>query len=121
MDESAFLEVRSLVDLGHPGLRSRSRHLEQPRRCPWSGFAQGSTHDATPREQPHRADAASGPIIAGYSVGATALGLPATRTLPAWNAALELTALANGAGELDEHHPLEAALFRYGETARTWH
>lgn len=71
--------------------------------------------------KPHRADAASGPIIAGYSVGATALGLPATRTLPAWNAALELTALANGAGELDEHHPLEAALFRYGETARTWH
>lgn len=70
--------------------------------------------------KPHRADAASGPIIAGYSVGATALGLPATRMLPAWHAALELTALANGAGAFDEHHPLEAALFRYGETARSW-
>lgn len=70
--------------------------------------------------KPHRADAASGSIIAGYSVGATALGLPATRTLPTWHAALELTAAANGADTLDEHHPLEAALVRYGETARTW-
>lgn len=70
--------------------------------------------------EPHRADAASGPIVAGYSVGATALGLPATRQLPDWHAALELTALANGASTLDDRHPLEAALFRYGETARTW-
>jgi hypothetical protein len=70
--------------------------------------------------KPHRADAASGPIIAGYSVGATALGLPATRALPTWHAALELTALANGADELDKLRPLEAALFRYGQTARTW-
>jgi hypothetical protein len=70
--------------------------------------------------KPHRADAASGPIVAGYSVGATALGLPATRSLPAWHDALELTALANGANALDEKRPLEAALFRYGQTARTW-
>ena len=70
--------------------------------------------------QPHRADAASGPLVAGYSVGATALGLPATRLLPPWHAALELTALANGAGALDDEHPLEAALFRYGEVARSW-
>jgi hypothetical protein len=69
---------------------------------------------------PHRPDAASGPLIAGYSVGATALGSPATRLLPAWHAALELTALANGAGALDEGQPLEAALFRYGQVARTW-
>lgn len=70
---------------------------------------------------PHRADAASGPIVAGYSVGATALGLPATRMFPEWHNALELTALAAGADALDEEHPLEAALFRYGQTARTWH
>jgi hypothetical protein len=71
--------------------------------------------------KPHRADAASGPIVAGYSVGATALGLAATRTLPAWHDGLELTALANGAAALDDQlHPLEAALFRYGQTARTW-
>src|SRR5262245_25727134 len=69
---------------------------------------------------PHRADAASGPIVAGYSVGATALGLPATRILPTWHQALELTALASGASALDEQHPLEAALFHYGQTARTW-
>lgn len=68
---------------------------------------------------PHRADAASGPIVAGYSVGATAL--PATRMLPGWHDALELTALAAGASSLDEAHPLEAALFRFGQTARTWH
>lgn len=72
-------------------------------------------------KQPHRADAASGPIIAGYSVGATALGLPATRMLPAWHDALELTAFAGGAHALDEEHPLEAALVRYGQTARAWH
>lgn len=70
---------------------------------------------------PQRADAASGPIVAGYSVGATALGLPATRMLPGWHHALELTALAAGASSLDEAHPLEAALFRFGQTARTWH
>jgi len=68
----------------------------------------------------HRADAASGPIIAGYSVGATALGLPATRMLSEWHEALELTALAAGANALAEDHPLEAALFRFGQTARTW-
>ncbi|MFN0251240.1 MAG: hypothetical protein ACKV2T_30475 [Kofleriaceae bacterium] len=69
---------------------------------------------------PHPADAASGPIVAGYSVGATALGLPATRLLPAWHDALERTAIAMGANALDEDHPLEAALFRFGQTARTW-
>lgn len=69
---------------------------------------------------PHRADAASGPIIAGYSVGATALGLPATRSLPAWHDALERTAIAMGADALDEDQPLEAALFRFGQTARAW-
>ena len=68
----------------------------------------------------HPADAASGPIVAGYSVGATALGLPATRLLPAWHDALERTAIATGANTLDEDHPLEAALFRFGQTARTW-
>jgi hypothetical protein len=71
-------------------------------------------------KQPRRADAASGPIIAGYSVGATALGLPATRMLPAWHAALELTALVGGAHALGEQQPLEAALVRYGQTARAW-
>ena len=68
----------------------------------------------------HPADAASGPIVAGYSVGATALGLPATRLLPVWHDALERTAIAMGATTLDEQHPLEAALFRFGQTARTW-
>jgi hypothetical protein len=68
---------------------------------------------------PRRGDSASGPIIAGYSVGATALGLPATRMLPDWHQSLELTAQA-GALMLDERHPLEAALLRYGRTARAW-
>jgi hypothetical protein len=70
--------------------------------------------------RPHRADAASGPIVAGYSVAATALGLAATTTLPEWHDGLELTARMNGAGALDDKHPLEAALFRYGQSARTW-
>jgi hypothetical protein len=70
--------------------------------------------------EPHRADTASGPIVAGYSVGATALGLPATRMLSAWHDALERTAIALGANALDEDHPLEAALFRFGQTVRTW-
>jgi hypothetical protein len=75
-----------------------------------------------PRGSDHAPDAASGPIIAGYSVGATALGLAATRALaPEWNAALLHTAEAMGAGTLDpRRQALETAFYRWGQTARPW-
>jgi hypothetical protein len=40
--------------------------------------------------------------------------------LPTWHDALELTALASGAGMIDAQHPLELALIQYGRTARSW-
>jgi hypothetical protein len=70
-------------------------------------------------ERSHRADAASGPIVQGYSVGATALAIIATRALPDrdWNAALLRTAeLAGG----DARVSLEGALLAWGKTARAW-
>jgi hypothetical protein len=75
-----------------------------------------------PRGTDHAPDPASGPIIAGYSVGATALGLAATRALAGeWNAALLHTAEAMGAGTLDSgRQALESAFYRWGQTARPW-
>jgi hypothetical protein len=70
-------------------------------------------------DRKHRGDAASGPIVQGYSVGATALAIIATRALPDrdWNAALLQTAeLAGG----DARVSLEGALLAWGKTARAW-
>jgi len=70
----------------------------------------------------HTADAASGPLVQGYSVGATALGLAASRALTSdWNAVLLRAAAMAGADALDpRQQPLESAFFRWGETARSW-
>lgn len=68
-------------------------------------------------------DAASGPIIRGYATGTTALAIAASRALddPHWNSGLLVTAYATGAAALDPTtQPLEVALIRWGQTARSW-
>jgi hypothetical protein len=74
------------------------------------------------REGISRADAASGPIVAGYSVGATALAIVATRALAdqAWNAALVRTAALVGSDFDPRTASLETALLRWGSIARSW-
>src|SRR5262245_21917090 len=76
-----------------------------------------------PRGIDHPADSASGPLLQGYSVGATALALAATRALAdtEWNAALLRTARTAGSDRLDPRtQTLESAYLRWGETARSW-
>ena len=67
----------------------------------------------------HRADAASGPLVGDYAVGATALAIIATRALPdpGWNGALLATAALAPSPPAGS---LEAALLAWGATARAF-
>ena len=69
----------------------------------------------------HRADAASGPLVGEFAIGATALAIIATRALPDldWNAGLLRTAGLAGEGSIAPRS-LEAALLAWGRVARSW-
>ncbi|NTX63924.1 hypothetical protein HUA74_25005 [Myxococcus sp. CA051A] len=80
-----------------------------------------------PRGVKGREDAASGPLLhGGYSVGASALAIAATRLSPehrAWHQDLLNTAREMGIRPMLEKphkHPLETALYWWGANARPW-
>lgn len=80
-----------------------------------------------PRSVNGREDAASGPLMhGGYSVGASALAIAATRLSPehrAWHQDLLNTAREMGIRPMLEKphmHPLETALYWWGANARPW-
>ena len=68
----------------------------------------------------HAPDAASGPIVGGYSVGATALAVVATRALQSLDWSRALLQTASLAGPRSGAATLEAALLAWGATARAW-
>ncbi|WP_223758575.1 hypothetical protein [Myxococcus sp. RHSTA-1-4] len=80
-----------------------------------------------PRGMKGREDSASGPLVhGGYSIGASALAIAATRLSDKhsqWHAHLLNAAREMGIGSTLEnpgHYPLEAALYWWGTTARPW-
>jgi hypothetical protein len=78
-----------------------------------------------PKNVEGKADAASGPIVRGFGVGATALGLAAVHGLPGsdWFDLLSRTAQAGGIDKVLAHPekaPLEVAIALWGRTARSW-
>ncbi|WP_408891517.1 hypothetical protein ACJ2CR_18705 [Myxococcus faecalis] len=80
-----------------------------------------------PRGVKSKEDSASGPLLqGGYSVGASALAIAATRLSPEhqdWHADLRNTAREMGIRPMLEkphQHPLEASLYWWGTTARAW-
>jgi hypothetical protein len=80
-----------------------------------------------PRGVKGREDSASGPLVhGGYSIGASALAITATRLSDKharWHAHLLNAAREMGIGDALENpgqYPLEAALYWWGTTARPW-
>jgi len=70
-------------------------------------------------------DASSGPIVLGFGIGASALGLAATRALPDANLHRELLRTAHLVGvermlSQPEHYPLENAIYLWARSARPW-
>lgn len=111
---------------GHPAARTFADVLLEDFCERLALFPKAAACREWPRGVERPADAASGPLLAGYGQGATALAIAATRAseqLQPWHLDLRTTAVLGGIQEhvsRPERYPLETALYAWATGLTPW-